>query len=56
MSASVRNAGAWKCIQAQLVTMSPENYPADETIERRYIKGRLQERAMRILSQLNRLG
>jgi hypothetical protein len=38
----VREADGWKCIQAQLVTMAPENYPADATIVRRYIRGTLQ--------------
>lgn len=38
----VREGGTWKCIQAQLVTMSPENFPADATIVRRYIRGKLQ--------------
>ncbi|MBK1867388.1 nuclear transport factor 2 family protein [Aestuariivirga sp. YIM B02566] len=31
--------GAWKCIQAQLVPMAPDNYPSDATIVRRYIRG-----------------
>jgi hypothetical protein len=35
--------GAWKCIQAQLVPIAPDNYPPDATIVRRYIRGELQE-------------
>jgi hypothetical protein len=34
--------GAWKCIQAQLTPVSPEHFPGDETIVRKYIKGELQ--------------
>lgn len=37
------DGGAWKCIQAQLVTISPENYPPDKTIVRKYVRGQLQE-------------
>jgi ketosteroid isomerase-like protein len=36
--------GGWKCIQAQLTPVSPEHYPGDETIVRKYIKGELQEK------------
>jgi Domain of unknown function (DUF4440) len=35
--------GSWKCIQAQLVKISPENYPPDKTIVRKYIRGEFQE-------------
>ena len=38
-------AGAWKCIQAQLTPVAPEHEPADDTIVSVYIEGRLQERA-----------
>ena len=38
----LRDASGWKCIQAQLVTMAPGNYPPDDTIVRRYVKGELQ--------------
>lgn len=34
--------GDWKCIQAQLVTLAPDNYPPDETIVRKYVRGELQ--------------
>lgn len=33
----------WKCIQAQLTPVSVENYPADDTIVRKYIRGKPQE-------------
>jgi ketosteroid isomerase-like protein len=38
----LRHQSGWKCIQAQLVSMAPGNYPPDETIVRRYVKGELQ--------------
>ena len=34
--------GEWKCIQAQIQTLPPENYPGDDTIVSVYIKGRRQ--------------
>jgi Domain of unknown function (DUF4440) len=37
--------GAWKCIQAQIQAVAPEQYPADDTIVSVYIEGKLQERA-----------
>ena len=37
--------GAWKCIQAQIQTVAPECYPADDTIVSVYIEGKLQKRA-----------
>jgi hypothetical protein len=36
----VKENGVWKCLQAQLTTVSPENYPGDETIVRKYVKGK----------------
>jgi hypothetical protein len=36
--------GEWKCIQAQITPVSSEHYPGDETIVRKYIKGRLQSK------------
>lgn len=42
--------GDWKCIQAQLVTMSPRNYPPDKTIVKKYIRGELQENSESIES------
>jgi hypothetical protein len=36
---------AWKCIQAQLTSVAPEHYPADDTIVSVYIGGKLQPRA-----------
>ena len=35
----VRRDGAWKCIQAQITPVAPANYPADQPIVRKYIKG-----------------
>lgn len=34
--------GRWLCALAQLTSVAPENYPSDETIVVRYLKGRLQ--------------
>lgn len=34
--------GEWRCIQAQLTPVAPENYPPDGTIVRKYIRGELQ--------------
>lgn len=36
----VKENGTWKCIQAQLTTVAPENYPGDETIVRKYLNGK----------------
>jgi len=38
----VRRDGAWKCIQAQITPVAPANYPSDDTIVRKYVKGRAQ--------------
>ena len=35
--------GNWKCVFAQITTVAPANYPSDQTIVRRYIKGELQD-------------
>lgn len=35
----VREAGAWKCIQAQITGVQPEHYPSDDTIVRSYVRG-----------------
>lgn len=35
--------GAWTCIQAQITSVTPENYPSDETIVSVYIEGELQK-------------
>jgi hypothetical protein len=37
--------GVWKCIQAQIQAVAPEFHPADDTIVRVYIDGKLQSRA-----------
>lgn len=38
----VRTGEKWLCILAQLTSVQPENYPADETIVVKYLKGVLQ--------------
>lgn len=38
----VKENGVWRCIQAQLTSVSPEHYPGDETIVKKYIKGKIQ--------------
>jgi ketosteroid isomerase-like protein len=38
----VHQAGAWKCIQAQITPVTAANYPPDETIVKKYIKGQAQ--------------
>ena len=38
----VHEDGAWKCIQAQITPVAPSNYPSDDTIVRKYVKGRAQ--------------
>jgi ketosteroid isomerase-like protein len=32
----IKENGEWKCVQAQITKLSPENYPGDETIVRKY--------------------
>ncbi|WP_119419409.1 nuclear transport factor 2 family protein [Desertibaculum subflavum] len=34
--------GGWKCIQAQITPVAPENYPADDTIVVSYVEGERQ--------------
>ena len=38
----VHENGAWKCIQAQITPVTPANYPPDETIVQKYVKGKKQ--------------
>ena len=38
----IRENGEWKCIQAQITPVSPANYPSDDTIVKKYVKGQLQ--------------
>lgn len=38
----VRQDGAWKCVQAQITPVAPANYPPDETVVRKYVKGNAQ--------------
>jgi hypothetical protein len=33
--------GAWKCVLAHMTTMQPQNYPADDTIVKKYIRGKM---------------
>jgi ketosteroid isomerase-like protein len=35
----LRSDGAWKCIQAQITPVAPANYPPDDTIVRKYVRG-----------------
>ena len=36
----IKEGGVWKCIQAQITNVTPENYPAENTIVRSYVKGK----------------
>lgn len=38
----VQENGAWKCVQAQITPVAPANYPPDETIVKKYVKGQIQ--------------
>ncbi len=38
----VHENGAWKCVQAQITPVAPANYPPDETIVKKYVKGTAQ--------------
>ena len=38
----VHQDGAWKCIQAQITPVAPANYPSDDTIVKKYVKGKAQ--------------
>jgi ketosteroid isomerase-like protein len=35
----LRENGVWKCIQAQITPVAPANYPGDDTIVKKYIRG-----------------
>jgi hypothetical protein len=39
----VKENNQWTCIQAQITVVAPENYPGDETIVKKYIKGKIQQ-------------
>jgi Domain of unknown function (DUF4440) len=39
----VRENGIWLCIQAQLTSVAPDNYPNDSTVINRYIRGEKQK-------------
>ena len=38
----IHENSAWKCIQAQITPVAPANYPSDDTIVRKYVKGKAQ--------------
>ena len=38
----VHESGAWKCVQAQITPVTPANFPPDETIVQKYVKGKIQ--------------
>jgi hypothetical protein len=38
----VREGSSWKCVQAQITPVAPANYPPDETIVAKYVKGKAQ--------------
>lgn len=38
----IRENGRWRCIQAQLTSVAPENYPGDDTVINRYVRGEQQ--------------
>jgi len=38
----VKENGMWRCIQAQITNVAPENYPGDETIVKKYVRGVMQ--------------
>ncbi len=43
----VRQDGHWLCVQAQLTAVAPENYPGDDTIITRYVRGEKQAVSLR---------
>lgn len=38
----IKENGKWQCVQAQLTSVSPENFPSDDTIVKKYLKGVIQ--------------
>ncbi len=36
----VKENGVWKCVQAQITNVAPENYPPDDRIVRKYVNGK----------------
>lgn len=38
----IKENGTWRCVQAQLTSVTPENFPGDETIVKKYINGVIQ--------------
>jgi Domain of unknown function (DUF4440) len=43
--AYLREGTRWLCVQAQLTGVAPENYPSDDSVVVRYIRGQIQARA-----------
>lgn len=39
----IRSGNSWLCVLAQLTSVAPQNYPADETIVVKYLRGVLQD-------------
>lgn len=39
----VQENGLWQCIQAQMTSLQPEYFPPDDTVIRRYHRGKLKE-------------
>ncbi len=37
----VREKGSWKCIQAQITGVQPDQYPSDATIVRKWVRGKV---------------
>jgi hypothetical protein len=37
----VHEGGTWKCVQAQITPVAPANYPPDETVVKKYVKGEI---------------
>jgi len=38
----IKENGKWQCVQAQLTSVTPENFPADDTIVKKYLNGIIQ--------------
>ena len=35
----IKESGVWRCIQDPITNVAPENYPGDETIVKKYVRG-----------------
>ncbi len=40
----VKENGVWRCLQAQITIVAPQNYPSDSTIVKKYIGGKVTKR------------